>query len=143
MGIISFREVFVVWNDPGVIQRHRGSLMLGMLEYCPIIISAAVYREPAFLFNRFVAEQLREAFETFAISHARSIWVVLLTARPMDHIITDNIVELWVSILVQNLSSACCINILGRIYLVVKGGTAPYGTVRDRLLLRCTDTSYI
>src|SRR6266480_112992 len=118
MGIISFREVFVVWNDPGVIQRHRGSLMLGMLEYCPIIVSAAVYREPAFLFNRFVAERLREAFGTFAISHARSIWVVLLTARPMDHIITDNIVELWVSILVRNLSSICSINISGKIYLV-------------------------
>ena len=25
----------------------------------------------------------------------------------------------------------------------VKGGTAPYGTVRDRLPLRCTDTLYV
>jgi hypothetical protein len=115
VGVISFREVGIIRNDPAVIKRHRTAPVFARLQNLPSIISSSVHRVLALFPDGLLAEGLRESLGALPVPHAGSVRIVPFTARPVDHIINDNVIELRIDVFVGNLSTAGSIDVSSRI----------------------------
>lgn len=122
VGIISLRQIGIVWNDPAVVQRYRSALLLAGLQYLPSIGSPTVCWVFALLSHCFFAKRLGESLGAFPISHASGVGVVSLTARAVDHVSDNDIVKLRISILVGYLGAADSVSVSSRVdpFRVVK-----------------------
>jgi hypothetical protein len=86
--------------------------MLTVLPNNSSIISPMVSWIFTLFYNGLLAERFREPFGALSVTHARSIRVVFIIGA-MDHMIGDDVMELWLGVLIGYFGVADGISILG------------------------------
>ena len=90
-------QLSYIWDNPSVVQQMASDIML------PFIIPAMVFRIAILPQGGLLRKVLWIVLTALAMDHARSIWIQWPTDT-MSHIITDQLVQMWVGDWIWKLS---------------------------------------